>query len=270
MRRRVLIAASAALTMAMLSPHSAAAQSAAGGGVEEILKRGELVVAVQTQGPPVSFVDRNGERVGFIIDIVKAMAADMGVKLVIQDYDFRGLIPAAVSGKVDFVAADMAPTPQRALQLTFTDTFYAEPAVLYAKRARGFQDAMELNRDGLSIAVAQGSSNKAVLERLLPKATIQEFAGGGPALAQAAASDRVDAVINTLSSARANLQSYGDQFAILKGDLYLWPEAFAVRPERYHLVAWINNWLYWAKRDGKLDRWAQYWRQSDAWRADHM
>ncbi|WP_413993287.1 ABC transporter substrate-binding protein [Labrys okinawensis] len=257
--------------VAALSPyHSATAQTATSDAVEEIVKRGELIVAVQTQGPPVSFVNKNGERVGFVIDMLKLMAADMGVKLVMKDYDFRGLIPAAVSGKVDFVAADMAPTPQRALQMTFTDTFYEEPAILYAKTSKGFQKAVELNKAGLRIGVAQGSSNKQILQHQFPNASIVELAGAGPALAQAADSDRVDAVINVRSAARSNLLSYGDTFKILEGDLYQWPEAFAVTPEKTHLIAWINNWLYWAKRDGKIEKWADYWRRSDDWRKDNL
>lgn len=39
--------------------------------MDEILQRGELRVGVQTQGEPVSFVDKNGERTGLAIDIVK-------------------------------------------------------------------------------------------------------------------------------------------------------------------------------------------------------
>jgi polar amino acid transport system substrate-binding protein len=248
---------------------SAQAQSA-GPGIDEIIARGELIVAVQTQGPPVSFINARGERVGFVVDIVTAMAADMGVELVIQDYDFRGLIPAAVSGKVDFIAADMAPTPQRSLQLTFSNEFYAEPAVLYVKSDSDFKSASDLNREDVTIAVAQGSSNKQILEREFPLAEIVEFAGGGPALAEAANADRADAVINSLSSARANIEAYGDTFRILPEEVYLWPEAFGVRPEKTHLIAWINNWLYWAERDGELDRLADYWRRSDDWRSDHM
>ena len=37
---------------------SAVAQSASADVLKEIVKRGELRVAVQTQGPPVSFVDK--------------------------------------------------------------------------------------------------------------------------------------------------------------------------------------------------------------------
>ena len=73
--------------------------------VEDILERGELRVAVQTQGPPVSFVDRSGERTGFAVEVARLMAKDMGVDLKLLDYDWKGLIPAVLSGEADFLAA---------------------------------------------------------------------------------------------------------------------------------------------------------------------
>lgn len=36
--------------------------------LEEIIQRGELRVAVQTQGPPFSFVDKHGNRTGSYIE----------------------------------------------------------------------------------------------------------------------------------------------------------------------------------------------------------
>ena len=38
--------------------------------IQEIVKRGELRVAVQTQGPPVSYVDTKGNRTGFAVELV--------------------------------------------------------------------------------------------------------------------------------------------------------------------------------------------------------
>ena len=98
-----------------------AAQSASADVLKEIVKRGELRVAVQTQGPPVSFVDKHGERTGFAIEVVKMMAEDMGVKLKLLDFDWKGLIPAINSGKADFLAADMTPNAKRTLVLSFTE-----------------------------------------------------------------------------------------------------------------------------------------------------
>ncbi len=87
------------------------AQSASADVLKDIVKRGELRVAVQTQGPPVSYVDTKGNRTGFAVELVAMMAKDMGVKLKLLDYDWKGLIPAVTSGKADFLAADMTPNP---------------------------------------------------------------------------------------------------------------------------------------------------------------
>jgi len=263
--KRLLGMASVTLGLALVAPNLANADA-----VDDIIKRGELIVAAQTQGPPVSFIDKDGKRVGFAIDIVEAIAKDMGVKLKIVDYDWKGLIPAIVSGKADFVAADMAPKPARALVLTFTDAFYNSPTVMYAKKSSGLKHFKDLNKSTISVGVVAGSSNKKLLEKHLPKATIKEFTGGGPALAKAVSTDRVAAVINDISAAKANMAKYGDEFMILDGALYVWPEAFGVRPEKTHLIAWLNNWITWAKRDGKMDQWAQYWRLSQDWQKDHQ
>ena len=153
--KRLLGMASVTLGLALVAPNLANADA-----VDDIIKRGELIVAAQTQGPPVSFIDKDGKRVGFVIDIVEAIAKDMGVKLKIVDYDWKGLIPAIVSGKADFVAADMAPKPARALVLTFTDAFYNSPTVMYAKKSSGLKHFKDLNKSSISVGVVAGSSNK--------------------------------------------------------------------------------------------------------------
>ncbi len=269
MRRRSLLPAFSATALVAALPGAASAQAAAG-GLAEIVRRGELIAAVQTQGPPNSFVNKAGARVGFVVDVVKAMAADMGVKLQMQDYDFRGLIPAVTAGKADLIAADMAPTPQRALVLLFSDPIYEEAVVLYGKRGRAAGGLEALNQPGVRLGVVAGSANKRILERQFPRATVVELAGGGPELLQAVSGDRVVAAINVRSSAEANIANNPGEFEVIGGDLYTWPESFGVRPEQDHLRLWINNWIYWAKRDGKIDAMATYWRRGGTWRADHL
>ena len=67
--------------------------------LQEIIQRGELRVAVQTQGAPFSFIDKNGERTGSSVEFCKLMAKEMGVKIKFLDYDWDGLIPALMSKK---------------------------------------------------------------------------------------------------------------------------------------------------------------------------
>ena len=247
---------------------SVLAQSASADVLKDIVKRGELRVAVQTQGPPVSFVDKNGERTGFAIEVVKMMAKDMGVELKLLDYDWKGLIPAVNSGKADFLAADMTPNAKRTLVLSFTEPYLYSDVVLYSKKKQPFTKWQDACKKGVSIGVVQGSSNVGLLKKLCPDSTIKEFAGGGPAVAQAVAADRADAGINDIASAAGYMVEYTD-FKILDGAPKRWPLSFATRPDEHHLLRWMDNYFMLIRNDGRLEKLADYWMRGPVWKKDH-
>jgi polar amino acid transport system substrate-binding protein len=235
--------------------------------VQEIVKRGELRVAVQTQGPPVSYVDTQGNRTGFAVELVTMMAEDMGVKLKLLDYDWKGLIPAVTSGKADFLAADMTPQAKRALVLIFTEPYMYSRNVIYAKKTKPFVSWKDACVEGVSVAVVQGSSNVGVLKAKCPLATIKEFAGGGPAVAQAVAADRADAGINDEASAKGYMIEY-PEFKILEGAPDRGPLSFATRPEETHMVRWMDNYLMLIKADGRMDKLMDYWIFGTDWKTE--
>ena len=106
------------------------AGTAMAGTLTDIVKRGELRVAVQSGAAPYAFVDKNGKHTGSMVDFAQDMADRMGVKLKILDFDWDGLIPALLSGKADMLAADMTPTLKRHLKITFCDPwYYVQPCV---------------------------------------------------------------------------------------------------------------------------------------------
>jgi polar amino acid transport system substrate-binding protein len=80
---------------------------ASAGTLDDIAKRGELRVAVQTQGPPFSMVDQAGARTGSAVELAELMAKEMGVKITFLDFDWDGLIPALLSGKADLLVAEV-------------------------------------------------------------------------------------------------------------------------------------------------------------------
>ena len=245
-----------------------AAGAAQAGAIDDIIKKGELRVAVQTQGPPVSFVDKNGNRTGFAIEVVKMMAKDMGVDAVFLDYDWKGLIPAVQSGKAAFLAADMTPTASRTLVLSFTEPYLYSDVVLYAKKDKPFVSWQDACAAGRAVGVVQGSSNVGLLKEKCPEAEIKEFAGGGAAVAQAVAAERVDAGINDQASAAGYVLEYPD-FHILEGAPKRWPLSFATRPDETHLLRWLDNYFMLIRNDGRLDALADYWMRGPAWKAHH-
>ena len=72
--------------------------------------------------PPFHFI-ANGEKAGFDVDIGNEIARRMGVKLEWETIDFRGIIAALKSGRVDLLTG-MIYTPDRAKQMAFSTPYY--------------------------------------------------------------------------------------------------------------------------------------------------
>lgn len=236
--------------------------------MDDILKRGELRVAVQTQGAPVSFVDKKGERTGLAVELAKMMAADLGVKVTFQDYDWKGLIPALLSGKVDMIAADMTPTPQRAAQLLFSrPMFYQETVAVVAKDAP-YKTWQEINKDGLNIGATQASSYGDAVKKFMPKANLKEFAGGTAAVAQALSSGRLDGAVSDLGNVTNFVREFGN-LKILEGVITREPLAFATQANAFHLKLWLDNYVELITADRRLENLVNYWWNTSDWEKDH-
>src|ERR1700733_12146660 len=58
--------------------------------------------ADQEGGLPYIALDKNGERVGFEVDIAKALEKELGRPIEFKQYDFKNLIPGLKKGDFDF------------------------------------------------------------------------------------------------------------------------------------------------------------------------
>ncbi|MGN6461974.1 MAG: ABC transporter substrate-binding protein [Pseudolabrys sp.] len=100
--------------------------------LEQIKKAGEVKIANSGVYPPFEFKEGN-TLVGFDIDLSNLVAREMGVKANISVVDFKGLIPALKSGKVDLLISAVTHTPARAEQVAFSESYY-DTAVAIAVR----------------------------------------------------------------------------------------------------------------------------------------
>lgn len=238
--------------------------------VDEIIKRGELRVAVQTQGPPFSFIDKNGERAGSSVEFCKLMAKEMGVEVKFLDFDWDGLIPALLSKKADILAADMTPKLKRALKVSFTKPFFVTGQVLYVKADSSFQSVADVNKPEVTVAGLLGSSYTDTAKRVLPNAKLKEFKGGGNVAMTAVVNGQADASIVDASSYYAMAGNYPEgSFRMFPEKLSYDPLAFAVRPDDRHLLEWINLFFDWIKEDGRYEQNLEYWIKSVEWKKDH-
>lgn len=132
------------------------------GGIslEEVKKKGKLVVGTSADYPPYEFhkeIDGKDTIVGFDIDIAKEIAKDMGVEVEIKDMDFDGLLVASQAGKVDLVIAGMNPTPEREENADFSDIYYKAENCFIVRKGDESKIKSEEDLKGLKIGVQKGS-----------------------------------------------------------------------------------------------------------------
>ncbi|MFY9708288.1 MAG: ABC transporter substrate-binding protein [Desulfobacterales bacterium] len=253
----------AVLVLGMVSVASA-------GTLDDIAQRGELRVACQTQGPPFSFIDKNGERAGSSIELCKLMAEEMGVKVKFLNYDWDGLIPALLSKKADLLAADMTPTLKRAMKISFTDPFMYTGSVVFVKQDSPIKTIEDAKKAGLKVAVLLGATGETDAKNAFPQAELKSYKGGGPLLIDAVLSGHADFGVNDGSAVRGQVASFPpNSVRILEGQLTKSPLAFAVRYDSQDLREWINLFFLHISLDGRLDKNLDYWVNSLAWKKDH-
>ena len=88
-------------------------------------KKDENIIKLATSPdfPPFEY-KKDGEIVGFDIDIAKLIAKELGKELKITEMEFSSLIPALQSGKVDVVISGLTVTPERARNVDFSTIYY--------------------------------------------------------------------------------------------------------------------------------------------------
>lgn len=247
---------------------SVTAPAAAETTMEKVLRTGEIIIAVQTQGPPVSFIDKNGKRTGLAIELSRLLAKDMGVKLVIKDYDWKGLIPALLSGKADFIAADMTPTVKRSMQIVFTQPIFYSEVIAFAPTSSPLKSWTELNSSKYTIAATQGTTYADAARKYLEKADLKVYSGGTAQSVQAVLAGRANAGISDRAGIAGFQKSLGG-IKVLSGEMSKEPLSFAVRPDSMHLLQTLDNYVRLIQLDGRLKKELDYWWNSTDWQADH-
>ncbi len=244
--------------------------SAAAGTLDEIAQRGELRVACQTQGPPFSFVDKNGKRAGSSIDFCEMMGKEMGVKVTYLDYDWDGLIPALLSKKADILAADMTPTLKRAMKIAFSKPFMYTGSVVFVKSDSPIKTLADARKEGMKIAVLLGSTGETDAKNSFPKAELKSYKGGGPLVIDAVLKGHADFGVNDSSAVTGQMSNFPpNSLRILPDMLSKLPLAFAVRYDSMDLLEWINLFFLHTSLDGRLDKNLDYWVNSLEWKKDH-
>lgn len=146
---------SAALTLATLGASVGHAQ-------DNILR-----VGTDATFPPMEFVD-NGKRTGFDIELMEAIAKNMGKQIEWIDIDFKGLIPGLISKRFDMAVSAIYITDERKKVVDFTDPYYAGGLVAMVKDNNAAIKKLS-DLDGKKVSVQVGTKSVSYLAEKFPK-----------------------------------------------------------------------------------------------------
>lgn len=96
--------------------------------------QGTLRIATESSYKPFSYTDANGKVVGYEIELMDALCAEMKVTCDISSQDWDGLIPGLNAQKFDAAIAGMSITPERQEVVDFSDPYYYSGIVLIGKK----------------------------------------------------------------------------------------------------------------------------------------
>jgi polar amino acid transport system substrate-binding protein len=235
--------------------------------IDNILDSGELVVGTMGKMPPLNMTTKDGNLIGLEIDLVKSIAAAMGVKYRFETMAFSELMPALEAGKVDMILSGMTITPKRNLKVAFVGPYFISGKAFLTKikTIAEADDAADINSPQTKLVALKDSTSQEFAKAFIPKATLWAAADYDEAVSMVL-KDEVHAMIADYPICVVSVFRYPDAGLLsVVTPLTYEPIGIAVPAGDPLLVNWLENFLAALKDSGRLDELKQKWFAKGFW-----
>ncbi|MCY1274025.1 L-cystine-binding protein FliY [compost metagenome] len=244
--------------------------AAQAGAVDDAVKRGTLRVGMDPTYMPFEMTNKRGQIVGFEVDLLKAMAKSMGVKLELVSTGYDGIIPALLTDKFDMIGSGMTLTQERNLRINFSDPFIVVgQTLLIRKDLEGtIKSYKDLNDEKYRITSKIGTTGEFVAKKQLSKAQYHGF-DNEPEAVMDVVNGKADAFIYDSPYNVVAVSKFGaGKLVYLDQPFTYEPLAFGLKKGDYDSLNWINNFLKQIHEDGTYDRLHDKWFKNTDWLKD--
>lgn len=126
----VFILVSATLVLSGCGGSSPSATSTGDNSWDKVKEKGEFVLGLDENFPPMGFKDEKGDIVGFDVDIAKEVTSRLGVKLKLQPINWDAKEQELNTGKIDCIWNGFTITEERKKNVLFTAPYMKNRQVL--------------------------------------------------------------------------------------------------------------------------------------------
>jgi len=249
--------------------HSNAANAAASASpvIDRILQRGELAVGMAGNMPPLNMTTKEGELIGYEVDLAGAMAKAMGVRAKLAVIPFAELLPALQSGKIDLILSNMTITPGRNLKAAFVGPYFISgKAFLTKKKTIAMVDEpQDIDAKNTRLVALKGSTSQAFVEKAIPDAVLVTASDYDEAV-KMVLEDKVHAMVADYPICVVSVFRYPNQGLLsVVTTLTYEPIGVGVPAGDPLLVNWVENFMGMAEETGLLQEFKEKWFLQTDW-----
>lgn len=228
--------------------------------LDDIRKKGELVVGVLGTDEPNSFIDpKSREIVGYEVDLAKAIADKLGVKLRLKQLAVAARIPELQQGHVDLLAASLTHNKEREAVIDFSLTTFITGQKVLVRKDSGIQSLNQLA--GKKVVTVKGGTQEPNIRKAVASVEVVTF-DTGPLAFQALQQGKGVAFVNdevSLLDQFAKLGPAAAQYDILPTNLSIEPLALGLRKGESRLKAQVDSTLRELEARGSAEQLFQKW-----------
>jgi len=223
--------------------------------LNKILKSGVLRVGTTGDWNPMTVRDpASNSYKGFDIDVVTALAKDMGVKIKFVPTAWKTLINGIVADKYD-ISTSASITTQRIRTVGFTKSYYQVSTVplTLKKNVARFQDWEDIDNPEVTVAVTLGTSQEQQVKKFFPNAKIRAIEAPARDYHEVLSGRALISVTSNLEASRL-IQSH-PQLAIVPVSKPKSPAdlAFILAQDDTIWLNFLNHWITIKQNNGFFD-----------------
>lgn len=215
--------------------------------------------ATEASYPPFESMDAGNKIVGFDVDLANALCKEIDATCTFTNQAFDSLIPALKFKKYDAVISGMDITPERQKQVAFTAPYYANSAIVIAKKGayKSFDDLK-----GKRIGMENGTTHQKYLQDKHPEVKTVAYDSYQNAIIDLK-NGRIDgvfgdtAVVNEWLKNNPQLGTASEK--VTDPQYFGTGLGIAVRPDNVALLKKLNDALAAIKADGTYQKISDQW-----------
>ncbi len=239
----------------------------AGDTLRRVIDFKVLKVGMSGNQPPMTMTNREGALMGFDVDVAKALADAMKVKLEIVPMPFGELLPALEQDKVDIVLSGLSITPERTEMVSFVGPYMMSGKSILTKDSvlAKIEASEDFNRKDLKLAALKSSTSASFVQAVAPEAQLIEVSDYDEGVAMVK-DGKVDALVADMPVCVLSVLRYPDAGLItLERPLTVEPVGIAVSRNDPQFFNLVDNYLRAYEKTGILGKIRAKWFEDSSW-----